>query len=286
MKINTLEQIIPDLMQKYPVEGVSVVIIEDAQVVYRNGFGEINNGAMQADTVFTAQSLTKPIVAFKALQMIQNGQLNLDTPLRDYLQESYLLDDSRVDKITARHCLSHATGFPNWRDEHEGLSLQFEPGTDFNYSGEGYCYLQKVMQVISGQPLEELIQPLLNDFRMTDSYLKVFDEAMRKFWLIACFPELNTNAAFSLMSSADDFAKFMLVMLDKQYKSITNVMLSAEQGVAGEIRFSLGQWLGIRGYIAGALFLAMGVRDGCTASRNRQCRQATGSYCDDTWQWR
>jgi len=258
MKINTLEQFIPDLMQKHPVDAVSIVIIEDSEIAYRNGFGEINGETMQADTVFTAQSLTKPIVAFKALQMVENGQLNLDTPLRDYLDASYLPDDSRVDKITARHCLSHATGFPNWRDEHEGLSLQFEPGTDFNYSGEGYCYLQKVMQEISGQPLEELIQPLLNDFGMTDSYLKVFDEEMRKFWLIACFPHLNTNAAFSLMSSADDFAKFMLVMLDEQYKSITDVMLSPEQGVAAKSNFHWGNGWGLEDTSQGRYFWQWG----------------------------
>jgi CubicO group peptidase (beta-lactamase class C family) len=52
--------------------------------------------------------------------------------------------------MTARHVLSHTTGFPNWRSKEEPLQLLFTPGERWSYSGEGYSYLQSIITHLTG----------------------------------------------------------------------------------------------------------------------------------------
>jgi CubicO group peptidase (beta-lactamase class C family) len=54
--------------------------------------------------------------------------------------------------------LSHRSGFPNWRENEEDkkLKIKFDPGTDYEYSGEGYQYLARVLRNIEGNSWEDL----------------------------------------------------------------------------------------------------------------------------------
>ncbi len=82
----------------------------------------------------------------------------LQKPLPDYPEYADLAGDTRYRAITARLALSHRTGFPNWRRQtKEGkLVFQYIPGEKFLYSGEGYRYLQFVVEHITGEPLRRL----------------------------------------------------------------------------------------------------------------------------------
>ncbi|HEX6171566.1 MAG TPA: serine hydrolase domain-containing protein, partial [Chitinophagaceae bacterium] len=73
---------------------------------------------------------------------------------------SSLKDDQQYKKITARHCLSHSSGFGNWRwyEPDQKLHVHFEPGSQYSYSGEGMCYLQFVIEKLTGKSLNELMQ--------------------------------------------------------------------------------------------------------------------------------
>jgi CubicO group peptidase (beta-lactamase class C family) len=94
----------------------------------------------------------------------------LEKPLPQYEKYAELSGDDRWKLITARMCLSHTTGFPNWRFlnaktgifEAEGkLAIYFTPGTRYAYSGEGLALLQMVIEEITGRNLEELAQEKL-----------------------------------------------------------------------------------------------------------------------------
>ena len=82
--------------------------------------------------------MTKPVFAYAVLKLVDEGKLDLDTPLVKYLSGRYDVgDDPRLDQITARHVLSHRTGFPNWRPRGDKtLKIYFTPGDRFSYSGE------------------------------------------------------------------------------------------------------------------------------------------------------
>lgn len=111
---------------------------------------------------------------------MDEGLIDLDEPLVSYLNkpltdygfkdryESYmdLKEDERYKIITARMCLSHTIGFPNWRyigknglNMKKNLEIKSYPGTNYSYSGEGIQLLQFVIEKIIGETPEKLVHP-------------------------------------------------------------------------------------------------------------------------------
>jgi CubicO group peptidase (beta-lactamase class C family) len=83
--------------------------------------------------------------------------MDLDTPLTRYTPERFLEDDARLDQITARHVLSHTSGLPNWRSKKDPLAIRFTPGEKWDYSGEGYSYLQSVVTRLTGGRVNQAV---------------------------------------------------------------------------------------------------------------------------------
>ncbi len=160
-----LQEHVPALMREHHVPGVSIAIIQQGRVRWAQGFGVSDVRRQQpvtTDTVFEACSMSKPILALSVLQLLQQGRLDLDTPLTRYLGHDYLRDQPTQDLITARMALTHRTGLPNWRvgyDEMGGpLPLLFAPGSDYSYSGEGMLFLQRALEAITGTTLDRYAQ--------------------------------------------------------------------------------------------------------------------------------
>jgi CubicO group peptidase (beta-lactamase class C family) len=155
--VAALQKQVPELLKAATVPGVSVALIRDGKTYWVHSFGvsDAKSGQPVLDeTIFEAASLSKPVFAYGVLKLVDEGKLDLDTQLSNYLPKPYIEGDPRLDKITARIVLSHRTGFPNWRPE-ENLTIHFTPGERFSYSGEGFVYLQKAIEQITGKPLNE-----------------------------------------------------------------------------------------------------------------------------------
>jgi CubicO group peptidase (beta-lactamase class C family) len=156
------------IMSHTHANGMAVAVIDHGNVGYVHAYGirNANSDPLTADTVMYGASLTKTVFAYTVMQLVDQGKLNLDTPIKDDLDNplpSYgpdpvfpdkhgpykdLADDSRWEKITPRMCLTHSTGFNNfWFIEpDQKLHIHFEPGARFNYSGEGFILLQFVIE--------------------------------------------------------------------------------------------------------------------------------------------
>ncbi|SPE36562.1 conserved exported hypothetical protein [Candidatus Sulfopaludibacter sp. SbA6] len=167
-----LSKLIPDLMRQAGVPGLSIALVDGGKIAWVGSFGvkSTQTGERVDDrTVFQAASLSKVVFAYAVLQLADQGKLDLDTPLSRYLP-NYVENDNRINLITARHVLTHRTGFPNWRPGGKPLTIQFTPGERFSYSGEGFVYLQKAVEKITEQPLEAFVrQTVFVPLGMTDS---------------------------------------------------------------------------------------------------------------------
>jgi CubicO group peptidase (beta-lactamase class C family) len=158
---------LPRWMRLASVPGVSLAIIGRATATAR-GFGVTRAGgadSVNADTVFDAASLSKPVFAYLVLRLAADGAIDLDRPLGEYLPLPNASDDA-ARPITARHVLSHTGGWRNWRVARDHvLTADFAPGSRFSYSGEGYYFLQRVVERVTGQGIlrlthERVFEPL------------------------------------------------------------------------------------------------------------------------------
>ena len=180
-----LEKKIPALLQRATATpGVSMALVSDARLLWSKGFGvkeRTTNAPVDGDTVFEFGSVSKTVFAYAVMKACEKGILDLDTSLTNYTSERYLSGDPRLDLITPRIVLSHTTGFQNWRSKADPLKIQFIPGARWQYSGEGYSYLQSVLTHLTGHVYS-------NDCKTFEDGLRVcatdFDAYMKKNLLV------------------------------------------------------------------------------------------------------
>ncbi len=210
------------LMKEKKIPGLSMVIIENAEVALHLELGVKNSQAkdlVENETLFEVASLSKPVFTYGVLKLVEKGQLNLDKPLAEYLPYSDIKNDERVYLITPRMVLAHTSGFPNWRPKNEPLKIHFQPGERFSYSGEGFLYLQKVIEYITGLSLEDYIKKtVFIPLEMSHStFIWVDDNRKATGHNPDGYPILSRmeppNAAFTLHSSALDYARFVIALL-------------------------------------------------------------------------
>src|SRR5215831_16691210 len=223
-----LEQRIPQLMKDGDVPGLSIGLLRDGELVWHHGFGVKNtktNEPVNDDTVFEAASLSKPVFAYAVLKLFDAGKFDLDKPLNQYLPGNYDVgEDPRLGQITARRVLSHTTGFPNWRPPGAALKIHFTPGDRFSYSGEGFVYLSKVIEHVTGEKFNDFMkrtvfEPLgmtSSSYVWQESYdtLKVFRHNTRGEAISQNkMPQGSVNAAASLHTTARDYGRFVAAIL-------------------------------------------------------------------------
>ncbi|HSN53659.1 MAG TPA: serine hydrolase domain-containing protein [Candidatus Sulfomarinibacteraceae bacterium] len=232
-----LETLIPRLMAAAEVPGLQIAVIRDGEIVVERGFGvaAVPDGApVDADTVFEAASLTKPLFAYTVMTLVDDGVLDLDRPLVELLPEGAVeaalghpvdAEGFRADwlrMITPRHVLSHSAGTAHG----EGgavYPLAFQPGTDWKYSADGYAFLQLAVEHLTGRPLDVLVdETVLQPLGMNRSAMVWRDSLephmARGHGLYGEVSEIRkrteAHAAASLYTTAGDYARFVLAVID------------------------------------------------------------------------
>lgn len=183
-----LDSRLQSLVDTAKVTGFAISIFNQDSVKFQKTFGYSNydlRDSLTVDHVFYGASLSKAVFGYVVAQLAHEGIINLDKPLQDYLNVPIpempfekewrgfknLADDERYKEITARMCLSHTTGLPNWRwisrtgvFTPEGkIHFYFDPGSAYSYSGEGMMLLQYVIEKITGTGLEQLARERVFD---------------------------------------------------------------------------------------------------------------------------
>lgn len=165
---------LPQLMEWANVPGLAIAILKNGKPSWSRGFGVTKAGEstpVTTETLFGAASLSKPVVAYALLRMRDEKLIDLDRPLVNYLPYPDLPAGDNADLMTARHALSHSSGLQNWRfAPTDKLEFAFKPGEAFQYSGEGFYYLLRVLEHITGRGFEENMQErVLKPLGMTSS---------------------------------------------------------------------------------------------------------------------
>lgn len=180
---------LPKKMEYAGVPGVSIVAVENGRVSWKGDYGVRNadtKDPVTGETVFPAASLSKPVFTYAVLQLRDEGLIDLDRPLVEYLPGEHVPNEPRAKTITARHVLSHSSGMQNWRFRAgDQLQLAFAPGEKFSYSGEGFSYLQRAAEKITGKGLEQMMRE------------RVFDPFGMKNTSFIWLPQYEKHAAMS-----------------------------------------------------------------------------------------
>ena len=173
-----LEAIARDFAEQHRLPGLAAGVWRRGEVILRLGVGyQAGAGSPPIDgqTVFHIASVTKPFVATAVMQLVDEGRMCLDCPLRRYLPY-FSMEGPGADQITVRQILTHTAGMGDTSDfrwttpEYDDgaveryvrslapLRLDFAPGTDWRYSNRGFDVLADAIAKTAGLPFEAVIQ--------------------------------------------------------------------------------------------------------------------------------
>ncbi|HYC28684.1 MAG TPA: serine hydrolase domain-containing protein, partial [Chitinophagaceae bacterium] len=238
--IDAFNREVQTMIDDMGVPAVSVAVIENNKVVFANAYGYRRPSEklkVTRNTVFEACSLSKSYLVFAVHKLVEEGRLDLDKPMYQYLPHPELEHDQRYKLITPRMILAHNTGMENWKQYNnpDTLEILSNPGEKYTYSGEAYNYLAKVVALILGKPYEEYIDELvMRPLDLRNSYV-VFKEKKGLFhkespWNYAYGHDYFGNElhkwknASAVPSSAnnvtaEDYAKLVIATFDKKHLS-------------------------------------------------------------------
>lgn len=163
----------------YP--GLGVVMVHEGRTLYARGFGVTSVDAptpLDADTPVGIGSLTKSLTALCLMRLVDQGRLDLDRPVTDYLADFHTADQVQSDRITVRMLLSNSSGLPSMdrgiftveRDGDADLRLieslagnvlNRPPGSGFEYSNEGFVVAGRIAAELHGKPFSETLHDLV-----------------------------------------------------------------------------------------------------------------------------
>ena len=264
---DSLDAKIKYLMKVANVSGAAVSVFTNNKPVFIKTYGLANvpkNIPLQPSSVMYAASFAKAVFGYIAMQFVQEKVIDLDKPLVEYLSKPLpdykiegwrrgyhdLKDDERIKKITARMCLTHTTGFPNWRwfEADKKLKFKFDPGTRYSYSGEGLYLLQFVIEQVTGKDYETISQErVFKPLGMTNSS-QVWKS---RFESNICYGHNATGEPYELMkwkeasaggsmsTTLEDYTKFFTALMSSKglSKSSFKAMTSRQVNIRSRSQF-------------------------------------------------
>ncbi len=220
-------------MTSQKIPGVAVAVVKNGRLLLAKGYGEANvehHVPVKTETIFQSGSTGKQLTAVAVMLQVEDGKLALDDPITTFFPDA----PAAWKAITVRHLLTHTSGIPDYEDGkldfHKdysdetlvqaayGLTLEFPPGTRWNYSNNGYVLLGIIVQKVSGafygdvlaervfKPLGMTTARVISDANIVpnraDGYQLVNGELKHQDWVA---PTLNRTADGSLHMTLLDY---------------------------------------------------------------------------------
>ncbi len=185
------------IMHENNILGAAVAVSKAGETIYRRGFGvrdEETQKPVTASTIFGIASVTKSFTALVVNQLAEEGELDLEDPVVEYLPELDFKDEENMEEIKIFHLLSHTSGLPPLKrrqdiksfDEHiryiseAGFEMLGRPGEYFSYSNDGFLLLGAVIERLTDKLYRRVLtQRLLERLEMNRSTLSL--EEIEKF---------------------------------------------------------------------------------------------------------
>ena len=274
-----MDEFLPHLLEQWETPGISVVILKDNNVVYAEGFGyrDVKNHLeMTANTIQPIASCTKAFTSTAIAMLVDEGELEWDTPIRKFIPKFSLNDPFIADRVTITDMLSHRTGLPRhdfvWMnnnftydqilDRLPFLKLNKDLRQAFQYCNLMYLAASVIIEELSGMSYNEFIQtrifdPLnmndanfsITDMQKTSDFAKPYKESNGE--LVECpFVSNDVGAgAGCINASIDDMGKWLQFHLtmgkvgDNQLVSPDNLKKTHDPVVVVSAGSDLDYWI-------------------------------------------
>jgi CubicO group peptidase (beta-lactamase class C family) len=219
------------MMAEAKVQGLAMAVVDDGKVVFVRSWGHRNvekKLPLETDTIMYGASLTKFAFAYMVMQLVDEGKVDLDRSIAEYLPKplpeyefyAALSADERWRKLTPRILLTHTSGLANFAflEPDEKMRLHFDPGSRYAYSGEGYIMLQFVLETGLGLKVgDEMQRRVFDRFGMTrtsmmwrEDFAGNLADGYRVDGTFGAHDQRSRpRAAGSMDTTIDDFAKFL-----------------------------------------------------------------------------
>jgi CubicO group peptidase (beta-lactamase class C family) len=176
--VSQLQAMLTDFVENGPFTGLAVGIVKDNRIIFTGEYGTANistDAPVVSSTLFHQASVSKTFVVTAVMQLVERGQVELDSPVTNYLPY-FKMEDERYPQVTVGQLLNHTSGMPDeedyaWdRPEYDAESLEryvksisrhkllSEPGTCFAYSNIAYEILGDLIAKVSGLSFEQYMQ--------------------------------------------------------------------------------------------------------------------------------
>ncbi|MEP7002064.1 MAG: serine hydrolase domain-containing protein [bacterium] len=216
------------------VTGAQIAIVDQGKLVWSAAYGLRRKQPelpMDRETTTWAASITKSVFATYVMQLVERGEFNLDVPVAKQLPQplsayapyketaTEIVRDSAWSTVTPRMLLAHTSGLANFAfiEPDKKMHLQFTPGTQFRYSGEGINLVQFVIEQMKHAPLDTLMQDaIFTPLGMTRTgltYRKEFEANVADRYnadegFVSQTRRSPARGAGSMTTSAEDLARF------------------------------------------------------------------------------
>jgi CubicO group peptidase (beta-lactamase class C family) len=257
-KFDPIDDYVHDRLDDLRMPGAALGIVKDGKVVHLQTYGSADDdgSAVTVQTPFKIGSLSKSFTALAVMQLVEEGKIQLDAPVQQYLPEFRVADLEASKRITVRHLLNQVSGFPTsagmdymYRTDRADdalerevakssyVKLTYDPGTTWQYSNRNYTTLGLLIKVVSGQSYEDYIQEhVLGPLAMNQSFTHLDDAKSHglttghQYWFSRPVPGggLHENRAITptglITASVEDMSSWLIVNLDHGVYGGTRVL--------------------------------------------------------------